>query len=49
MNHMEFIEKNVRSELLKQGFSASLAQGGGSASSGLIQTHVASLKAWSDV
>lgn len=28
MNHMEFIEKNVRSELLKQGFSASLAQGG---------------------
>ncbi|MEG2269093.1 MAG: hypothetical protein RSC68_32760, partial [Acinetobacter sp.] len=49
MNHMEFIEKNVRSELLKQGFSASLAQGGGSASGGIIQTYVASLKARSDV
>lgn len=29
MNHLEFIEKNVREILIKQGFSSSVAQGGG--------------------
>lgn len=28
MNHLEFIEKNVREILIKQGFSSSVAQGG---------------------
>ncbi|WP_373386020.1 hypothetical protein [Raoultella ornithinolytica] len=28
MNHIEFIEKNVREELLRQGFTQSVAQGG---------------------
>lgn len=32
MNHLEFIEKNVREQLIKQGFSYSVAQGGGVAS-----------------
>ncbi|EIV6180506.1 hypothetical protein ACU6ZN_18605 [Klebsiella aerogenes] len=28
MNHIEFIEKNVREELIRQGFTQSVAQGG---------------------
>lgn len=28
MNHLEFIEKHVRDELIKQGFTAAVAQGG---------------------
>lgn len=28
MNHIEFIEKNVREQLIKHGFSFSVAQGG---------------------
>ena len=28
MNHIEFIEKHVRAELLKLGFTISVAQGG---------------------
>nr|DAR37556.1 MAG TPA: hypothetical protein [Caudoviricetes sp.] len=28
MNHIEFIEKNVREELLRQGFTQPVAQGG---------------------
>lgn len=28
MNHMEFIEKHVREELIRQGFTAAVAQGG---------------------
>lgn len=28
MNHLEFIEKNVKEQLIKQGFSVSVAQGG---------------------
>jgi len=28
MNHIEFIEKNVREELIRQGFAPSVAQGG---------------------
>lgn len=28
MNHLEFIEKNVREILIKQGFSSLVAQGG---------------------
>lgn len=29
MNHIEFIEKNVKEELTRQGFAPSVAQGGG--------------------
>ncbi|EBK1959211.1 hypothetical protein LZ92_21485 [Salmonella enterica] len=29
MNHIQFIEKNVREALIKQGFPESVAQGGG--------------------
>lgn len=29
MNHIEFIEKNVREELMRQGFTQAVAQGGG--------------------
>ncbi len=29
MNHIDFIEKNVREELLRQGFTQAVAQGGG--------------------
>jgi len=32
MNHIEFIEKNVKEELTRQGFAPSVAQGGGVAS-----------------
>lgn len=28
MNHIEFIEKHVREELIRQGFTAAVAQGG---------------------
>lgn len=28
MNHIEFIEKNVKKELTRQGFAPSVAQGG---------------------
>ncbi|XUV82742.1 hypothetical protein ACREYP_04755 [Enterobacter sp. TMH.L2] len=28
MNHLEFIEKHVREELIKQGFTVAVAQGG---------------------
>lgn len=28
MNHIEFIEKNVREELMRQGFTLAVAQGG---------------------
>ncbi|WP_312773062.1 hypothetical protein [Atlantibacter hermannii] len=28
MNHIEFIEKNVREELIRAGFPVSVAQGG---------------------
>lgn len=28
MNHIEFIEKNVREELIRQGFSLTVAKGG---------------------
>lgn len=28
MNHIEFIEKHVREQLIKQGFTVSVAQGG---------------------
>lgn len=29
MNHIEFIEKHVREELIRQGFTVAVAQGGG--------------------
>lgn len=29
MNHLEFIEKHVREELIRQGFTVAVAQGGG--------------------
>lgn len=28
MNHIEFVEKHVREELIRQGFTAAVAQGG---------------------
>lgn len=28
MNHIQFIEKHVREELIKQGFTVAVAQGG---------------------
>lgn len=40
MNHIEFIEKNVRDELIKQGFTAAVAQGGGGISGNRhVQAH----------
>lgn len=41
MNHIEFIEKNVREELIRQGFTQSVAQGGGDISGcRYVQAHV---------
>ncbi|WP_285130300.1 hypothetical protein [Leclercia adecarboxylata] len=39
MNHIEFIEKHVRDELLKLGFTVSVAQGGGIPGCGLVPAH----------
>ena len=39
MNHIEFIEKHVREELIKQGFTVVVAQGGGIPGSRYVQTH----------
>lgn len=39
MNHIEFIEKNVRDELIKQGFTPAVAQGGGISGRGHVQAH----------
>lgn len=36
MNHIEFIEKHVREDLVKRGFSVSVAQGGGISGSGFV-------------
>jgi hypothetical protein len=38
MNHIEFIEKHVRDELIKLGFTVSVAQGG-IPGSGLVQAY----------
>lgn len=38
MNHIEFIEKHVRDELIKLGFTVSVAQGG-QRGSGLVQAY----------
>lgn len=40
MNHIEFIEKNVYEELMRQGFTQSVAQGGGISGYRFIQTYV---------
>lgn len=40
MNHIEFIEKNVREELLRQGFTQAVAQGGGIPGGRYVQTDV---------
>lgn len=40
MNHIEFIEKNVREELMRQGFTQAVAQGGGIPGGRYVQTHV---------
>ncbi|MGI4589603.1 hypothetical protein ACR2YO_02010 [Klebsiella pneumoniae] len=40
MNHIEFIEKNVREELMRQGFTQAVAQGGISGGR-YVQAHVA--------
>lgn len=39
MNHMEFIEKHVREELIRQGFTAAVAQGGGISGCRHVQAH----------
>lgn len=39
MNHIEFIEKHVRAELLKLGFTVSVAQGGGIPGCRLVPAH----------
>ena len=39
MNHIEFIEKHVREELLKLGFSLGVAQGGGVPGCRHVQAH----------
>lgn len=39
MNHIEFIEKHVREELLKLGFSLGVAQGGGIPGCRHVQAH----------
>lgn len=39
MNHMEFIEKHVREELIRQGFTAAVAQGGGISGCRYVQAH----------
>lgn len=36
MNHLEFIEKHVREDLLKRGFTPGIAQGGGSQGAGVL-------------
>ncbi|HID6520236.1 TPA: hypothetical protein ACXG25_002658 [Klebsiella aerogenes] len=41
MNHIEFIEKHVRDELIKQGFTVAVAQGGGISGRRYVQAHVA--------
>ncbi len=40
MNHIEFIEKNVREELLRQGFTQAVAQGGGISGGRYVQADV---------
>ncbi|HFZ0561365.1 TPA: hypothetical protein ACIJPA_001031 [Klebsiella aerogenes] len=40
MNHIEFIEKNVREELIRQGFTQAVAQGGGISGRRYVQAHV---------
>lgn len=39
MNHLEFIEKHVREELTRQGFTAAVAQGGGISGCRHVQAH----------
>lgn len=39
MNHLEFIEKHVREELIRQGFTAAVAQGGGISGCRHVQAH----------
>ncbi len=40
MNHIEFIEKNVREELLRQGFTQAVAQGVGIPGGRYVQAYV---------
>lgn len=40
MNHIEFIEKNVCEELLRQSFTQAVAQGGGISGGRNVQTDV---------
>lgn len=40
MNHIEFIEKHVREELIRQGFAVAVAQGGGISGSRYVPPHV---------
>jgi len=40
VNHVEFIEKHVREELIRQGFTAAVAQGGGIPGRRYVQANV---------
>ncbi|ENM1337344.1 hypothetical protein AB6S11_004723 [Salmonella enterica] len=40
MNHIEFVEKHVREELIRQGFTQSVAQGGGIPGGRYVQADV---------
>ncbi|GKN98700.1 hypothetical protein NUBL17190_34340 [Klebsiella pneumoniae] len=40
MNHIKFIEKNVREELLRQDFTQAVAQGGGIPGGRYVQADV---------
>lgn len=40
MNHIEFIEKNVREEFLRLGFTQAVAQGGGIPGGRYVQADV---------
>jgi len=40
MNHIEFIEKHVREELIRQGFTVAVAQGGGVSGGQYVPAHV---------
>lgn len=48
MNHIEFIEKNVREELMRQGFTQAVAQGG-IPGGRYVQAHVAGQSQGEDV
>lgn len=42
MNHIEFVEMHVKAELIKQGFTEAVAQGGGTPGQRHVPAHVTS-------